>query len=66
MSQQESNFDYLQEYCPHCDGETPHSVTLEIRTEAGSSDNVGHSRTPYRVTECQQCGHTSSRRMNNV
>ncbi|MFP4218837.1 MAG: hypothetical protein ACLFR6_08400 [Salinarchaeum sp.] len=56
----------LQEYCEHCGVETPHRVSLEIRREAGDADEVGHSRTPYRIAECQHCGTATARRMNNV
>ena len=66
MRDAETKSDAFEEYCGMCDGITPHSVHLEIRTEAADVDEVGHSRTPYRVRECQHCGTTSSRRMNNV
>ncbi len=63
MAQQTST---LQEYCEECGHETPHTVALEIRREAGSGDEVGHSRTPYRVAECQHCGAVTTLRMNNI
>ena len=63
MSRQATTF---EESCPECNASTPHTVTLEIRQEADSSDSVGHSRTPYRVTECHRCETTRVKRMNNV
>ncbi|MEF8773588.1 MAG: hypothetical protein V5A37_02580 [Halobacteriales archaeon] len=54
------------EYCPDCNRDTPHSVSIEIRTEAAGSENSEFSREPYRVTECRVCGHASAVRMNDV
>ncbi len=63
MSQRMST---LQEHCDECGKTTAHSVTLEIRREADETDAVGHSRTPYRITECEECGTVTVLRMNNL
>jgi len=54
------------EYCPACDRETAHAVSLQIITESDEVDNAEFSREPYRVTECQACGEMEAVRMNNV
>jgi len=54
------------ERCDRCDGETPHDVRLEIRTESARSENAAFSREPYRVTSCRRCGSESSIRMNDA
>jgi len=46
--------------------ETTHRVTIQIKTENAKADNAAFSREPYRVSECQVCGHRESRRMNGV
>jgi len=51
-----------REECNECDRETPHEATIEMRTEKANGENVGASRQPYRVTECQICGETTTRR----
>lgn len=47
------------EECDDCGDVTKHDIRVEIR-EAGKS---GYSREPYRVTECQECGHETAKRM---
>jgi ribosomal protein L44E len=58
--------DERSEYCPTCDRETAHAVSLQIVTESENMDNAQFSREPYRVTECQVCGETDAVRMNNA
>lgn len=66
MSETESGGDHFDEHCSECGRTTPHSVRLEIRTEAPDRDDVGHSRTPYRITTCRSCGSQFSHRMNGA
>ncbi|MFQ3293964.1 MAG: hypothetical protein ACI9PP_002142 [Halobacteriales archaeon] len=54
------------ERCNMCEQETEHKVTIQIKTENSSADNAEFSREPYRVSQCQICGHRESRRMNGV
>ena len=54
------------EPCENCKRETTHTVSIEIRTESTKQENTEFSREPYRVTTCQNCGETTSQRMNNV
>lgn len=54
------------EYCPTCEHETSHTVSVQIVTESDDVDNAAFSREPYRVTECQICGETEAVRMNNA
>jgi len=58
--------DRRSEYCPTCDSETEHAVSLQIVTESDSVDNAAFSREPYRVSECQICGERQAVRMNNA
>ena len=58
--------DDFDEPCDDCGRETPHSVTIELRTESEKSENAAYSREPYRVATCRYCGHTTSQRMNNA
>lgn len=53
------------EHCQECQTETEHEVRLVIDQENQRSDEEGHSREPYRVSECQRCGRTDRQRMNN-
>ncbi|WP_135805202.1 DUF7835 family putative zinc beta-ribbon protein [Halorussus marinus] len=50
------------EACDDCEGEMPHSVTIEMRAEGASI----FSREPYRVAECLECGCETTWRMNNA
>lgn len=54
------------EPCLQCGRETPHSVSVEIRTESKKRTNAQYSREPYRVATCLACGETESVRMNNA
>ena len=56
----------MHEVCDSCGRSTPHTVTVRILTESGKRQNAEFSREPYRVSECQVCGETTSRRMNNA
>lgn len=56
----------MTELCENCETETLHDVSVQIRTESRQRENVAFSREPYRVTECQRCGHHASQRMNDA
>ena len=66
MATQNQNFQAITESCDDCERDTPHEVSVEIKTESQKRENAEFSREPYRVTECQVCGQTSSQRMNNA
>lgn len=59
-------FSEITEECAACGDTTPHEVAIEIRTESSKPENSEFSREPYRVTECVECGTTTSQRMNNA
>jgi len=56
----------MSEACAECGRETPHEVRVQIQTESDDPQNAAFSREPYRVSECQVCGTTTSTRMNNA
>jgi len=56
----------MTEQCLSCDGQTPHSVSVEILTESTKEENSEYSREPYRVSECIECGEQTTTRMNNA
>ncbi|MEF8821372.1 MAG: hypothetical protein V5A52_03780 [Halovenus sp.] len=56
----------MTEECSSCDRQTPHTVSVEILTESAKEENSEYSREPYRVSECLECGETTTRRMNNA
>lgn len=66
MATTDDSIDGMTEYCGGCDTDTLHQVSVQIRTEADSDENAQFSREPYRVRECQRCGHRESQRMNNA
>lgn len=66
MATQNQNFQAITESCTECERETPHEVTVQIRTESKKRENAEFSREPYRVAECQICGSTATQRMNNA
>lgn len=66
MATQNQSFQAITESCNDCDRDTPHEVSVQIKTESQKRENAEFSREPYRVTECQVCGETSSQRMNNA
>jgi ribosomal protein L40E len=53
------------EACRSCGRETPHTVSIEIRTESDKPHNTEYSREPYRVSTCRVCGEETTLRMNN-
>ena len=54
------------EHCDECERETPHAVSIEIRTESNREENVEFSREPYRVAACRICEREQIQRMNNA
>jgi hypothetical protein len=66
MATKRTGHDEMTEACEHCDGETPHAISIELRTESDESENAQFSREPYRVSECAVCGETRLQRMNNA
>ena len=66
MATQNQSFQAITESCDECGRDTPHEVSVQIRTESQKRENAEFSREPYRVTECQVCGESSSQRMNNA
>lgn len=53
----------LDDHCDRCSADTPHRVEIEI-IEEDEEGRSPHSREPYRVRECQQCGEIEKERMN--
>ncbi|SNZ06649.1 hypothetical protein SAMN06269185_1241 [Natronoarchaeum philippinense] len=66
MATTDDSFDGMTEHCDDCGTQTPHQVSVQIRTESRKEENAQFSREPYRVSECQHCGSRSSQRMNNA
>jgi hypothetical protein len=67
MSTQSSEIDgTMTERCEACGRETGHEVSIELRTESRTGQNVAYSREPYRVSTCRICGAERSIRMNNA
>ena len=66
MATTDNSFNGLTEHCEECSLDTLHEVTVQIRTESTKRKNAQFSREPYRVTECQRCGHRASQRMNTA
>lgn len=66
MSGRSDPGDTFDESCATCERETPHAVTIELRTESKKRENAAYSREPYRVATCRYCGQTTSQRMNNA
>jgi len=56
----------VTEECSHCNRETAHGVSIQIRTESDKPQNAEFSREPYRVATCLVCGGESAIRMNNA
>ncbi|MDR9382395.1 MAG: hypothetical protein RI560_12095 [Natronomonas sp.] len=56
----------MTESCESCDRNTPHDVSIELRTESQRTENAEYSREPYRVAACRLCGAEQSIRMNNA
>lgn len=51
--------------CASC-GSLEVKVYIEIRKESPKHENGKFSREPYRVVECQECGHETAQRVNNL
>jgi|AntDeeMinimDraft_5_1070356.scaffolds.fasta_scaffold70456_2 hypothetical protein len=66
MAGQTPDPDEMVEPCANCDQETPHTVTVELRTESADGANASFSREPYRVTECRSCGEAIAQRMSDA
>jgi ribosomal protein L40E len=58
--------DTMAESCENCGRETLHTVSIQLRTESRTGENVAYSREPYRVSACRVCGSERSIRMNNA
>lgn len=58
--------DGMAEPCTQCGRETPHEVSIQLRTESRKQENAEFSREPYRVATCRVCGSEESVRMNNA
>jgi hypothetical protein len=54
------------EACDDCERDTPHTISIELRTESDKRENREFSREPYRITECMLCGAETVLRMNNA
>ena len=63
MSPQEFALDAHVEFCPVCERDTEHRVTISLR--AAQRANPG-AREPHRVAECQVCGTESSIRVSQL
>ena len=66
MSGRTDSRDAFEERCEGCGRETPHTVSIELKTESKKRENAAYSREPYRVATCRLCGDTTSLRMNNA
>jgi uncharacterized metal-binding protein YceD (DUF177 family) len=66
MASKSPESDGMTEECARCGRETPHTVSVELRTESAQEENAEFSREPYRVAECRTCGEQHSQRMNNA
>jgi len=66
MASKSSAFSEMSERCDSCQHETPHSISVELKTESSESENSEFSREPYRVSECTVCGEQTTQRMNNA
>lgn len=62
----ETGGDVIREECAKCGRETPHRVTVQIRTESSEEQNAAFSREPYRVSACDVCESEDVLRMNNA
>ena len=64
-SQPRRNGDQV-EGCRTCATDTPHTVSIEIRTENEQAEHSSFSREPYRISVCTVCGEETTRRMNDT
>lgn len=53
------------ERCESCETVTERELTIDLVSEGDADDDRGFDREPYRVSECQECGHETKTRMNN-
>ncbi|WP_435098719.1 hypothetical protein [Halarchaeum sp. P4] len=63
MSLQLPALDAHVEFCPVCERDTDHRVTISLA--AAQRVNPG-SREPHRVSECRECGMESSTRVSQL
>ncbi|MFQ3318067.1 MAG: hypothetical protein ACI8UR_001947 [Natronomonas sp.] len=66
MATRMTNEDEMAEECTECSRETPHEVSIQLRTESRKEENAEFSREPYRVSTCRVCGAEETIRMNNA
>jgi hypothetical protein len=66
MATTDAGADAMTERCADCDADTPHDVSIQLKTESVTGENAEFSREPYRVAECCECGHRTTQRMNNA
>jgi len=66
MATKRTGLDETREACEDCGRDTPHGVSIDLKTESATAENAQFSREPYRVIECRVCGATRSQRMNNA
>ncbi|MCD2200097.1 hypothetical protein LPA44_09320 [Halobacterium sp. KA-4] len=66
MASKTPQADAMTEPCQNCGYETPHTVTVELRTESADDQNAAFSREPYRVATCRECGDVRAKRMNDA
>lgn len=55
MTQNRGDVNQGLDYCDVCRRETPHPITIELRTENPTAENAAFSREPYRVATCRIC-----------
>ena len=66
MSIRDQSASDFTETCGDCGRDTPHTVSIQLRTESEKRENAEFSREPYRVSECMVCGAETTLRMNNA
>ncbi|MFB6123496.1 MAG: hypothetical protein ABEJ78_08560 [Haloferacaceae archaeon] len=66
MKAEHPDSDAHLERCERCGRQTPHTVSIEIRTENPTTSNAAFSREPYRVSVCGICDDETVTRMNDA
>jgi len=66
MASKTPSSDEMAETCENCGEQTPHAVSVELKTESEKEENAEFSREPYRVSTCLVCGRETTTRMNNA
>lgn len=66
MSTRDQSASDFTETCDGCERNTPHTVSIQLRTESKKRENAQFSREPYRISECMVCGAETALRMNNA